>query len=120
MEELDRSRFVQTVDAYWHAIRHTTARQANAKNRQLNKIVDAWHAQGRAIEALLPLMHDARAQLRLAAAAFLLRYPETQELALAVLQDLEANDPTLVASSAGAVLRVHAAGKMAWQVVDGT
>ncbi|WP_156116923.1 hypothetical protein [Massilia sp. 9096] len=118
MENLDRSKFTEAVTAWWHAIQHGSSREANAKTRLLGKIVEAWRRQKIALEALGPLADDTDVKLRQAASVFLLQYLETREKAISILKDLYANDPTLVASSAGGILRMYAAGKLSWQVAD--
>lgn len=107
MTEIDRSPFVEAAQAYWTGMRES-ARKANAESRKMLKMVASWDKAGVAVEALLPLTGHALPAVRLAAASCLLAYAAAREQALAVLRDLEANDPTLVSTSAGAILRIDA------------
>jgi hypothetical protein len=113
MENIDRSKFLAKTDEYWDAIRDGESKKANTTNRAIQKIVSGWAEQGIAVDALLPLASHASAKVRLGAAAYLIAYPETKQQAVEVLRDLQANDPTLVSTSAGAILRIHQADSTA-------
>ena len=105
-----RQQFCDHVRAHWAALGGNEP-DADAANRHLHAadgLVEQWAAQGTARDILLPLLADADAQIRWAAASYLLR----NGAAAAAQTELEAladNDGIgLVASSAEAVL-------MAWE-----
>ena len=112
MKHIEYLKFVEAALEYWVAIDEASSRRANAKNRTIEKIVAGWVKHGIAIETLLSLVDSDEHKVKLAAAAHLLHFHETRDKALVVLRDLQANDRTLVSHSAGAVLRIHEAGKL--------
>lgn len=98
--------FIKNVEDYWLAIREGTSKAANAKQRANKKLVDQWIKDGHALDILSTLLEHQSNAVKLAATACLIN-TDSKEKCIGVLRYLIENDPTLIASSAGAVLRFN-------------
>lgn len=99
-------KFIKNVEDYWLEIREGTAKAANAKQRANKKLVDQWTKDGHVADILSPLLEHPSNAVKLAAAACLID-TDAKEKSIGVLRYLIANDPTLIAPSASAVLRLN-------------
>ncbi|MCH8622562.1 DUF2019 domain-containing protein [Undibacterium sp. TS12] len=97
----EQMEFINNAEEYWQG----SAKHGNAKERANKKIVAKWAESAMVADYLLPLLEHNSAKVRLAAAAHLLNYSE-KEKAIEVLRDL-VDHPSLIGSSADAVLRIH-------------
>ena len=99
-------KFIKNVEDYWLEIRKGTSKAANAKQRANKKLVDQWTKDSQAVDILSPLLEHPSNAVKLAAAACLIN-TDAREKCIGVLRYLIENDPTLVAPSASAVLRLN-------------
>lgn len=80
--------------------------KANAKNRAIMKLVDKWSVTADAPAMLRQLLGHEKSAVRLMAAAHLVKFNNDPD-AVSVLRDFVKNDPSLLAVSAGGILRVY-------------
>jgi hypothetical protein len=99
-------KFINNVEEYWLEIQKGTSKGANAKQRANKKLVDKWTKDGHVIGKLFPLLEHSSNAVKLSAAACLIN-TDAKEKCIEVLKYIVETDPTLVASSAGAVLRFN-------------
>lgn len=113
--ENEANKFIGNVDIFWQKLREANAKAANAKQRANGKLFERWVKEGRAVEILSPLLEHSSNAVKQSAADYLLDPSiidnEIKEKAIEVLRYLVKNDPTLVSSSAAAVLRVYSRTK---------
>lgn len=99
-------KFISNVDDYWLKIREGNSKAANIKERANRKLVEKWSEDGHVLDFLSPLLEHPSNAVKLAAAAYLIK-TDVKEKCVLVLHYLIENDPSLISSSAGAVLRLN-------------
>lgn len=99
--------FVENVAAYWHGIDDGSSRAANGHLKKNDRLVQRLQSQGTLSSVLGGLLADERSSVRCAAAAYLVANGPLREQAISVLRKIAAEDPTLVAITADAVLRIQ-------------
>jgi hypothetical protein len=103
---LDREKFELHTRKYWAEIKAGSSKKANAEERAISKVVEKYETNGNLVEFLAPFLAHESAALRLSSAARLLQ-SEARESAISILRELVITDPTLIAVSAGVILRVN-------------
>lgn len=101
----EREKFAFHSEKYWIEIKTGSSKKANSEERTLAKLVEKHEKNGDLLELLTPFLEHDSPALRLSSAARLLK-SESREIAISVLHELLEN-PTLIAATAGAVLRVN-------------
>ncbi len=91
---------------YWSEIKAGSSKKANVEERILAKLAAKHDKAGNLVAFLFPFLDHKSAALRLSSAARLLK-SDMREDAISILRELYSTDPSLIAVSAGAILRVN-------------
>lgn len=94
----DRTRFRDAALAYWVSVQSGDTDGANEETDKGDAIVREWASEGREVELLTPLLADADAEVRFAAASHLLDSDVIE--AATVLEDLAADPAGMIAPTA--------------------
>jgi len=101
----DREQFEFHSKQYWAEIAAGNSKNANAEERAATKLAAKHEKNGDLIEFLHPFLLHASPEVRLSSAARLLK-SDAREIAISALNEL-LSDPTLIAVSAGTILRIN-------------
>lgn len=104
--DAQRAEFIRLTNDSWVKTRQGNAKAANSKTRASDKIVDGWVEKGSVEEFLSPLLSHPSPEVRLSAAAHLVKHGAKQP-AVSVLRNLTLDPVGLVAPMAAAVLRMY-------------